>query len=65
MVNKSEDLKRLYCKTCGEVFYISSNSYEQRPWSYCPDCGNEVYKANKTTPKKPSIFPDTESHRWG
>ena len=47
MVNKSEDLKRLYCKTCGEVFYISSNSYEQRPWSYCPDCGNEVYKESK------------------
>ena len=44
MIGKGEEFKRLHCKVCGEVFFISPAAYEQRTWSYCPDCGNEVYK---------------------
>lgn len=46
MIDKAESFKRLYCKVCGEVFFISPEAYKQRAWSYCPDCGNEVHKNN-------------------
>lgn len=44
MSDKLENFKRLGCKVCGEVFFISPEAYKGRTWSYCPDCGNEVYK---------------------
>ena len=44
MNDKPDSFKRLGCKVCGEVFFISPEAYKERTWSYCPDCGNEVYK---------------------